>query len=65
MTRKIACSTLYPALLWKSGLFVRAFFRKKFSLQRVKRENVENIILAFEKQFADFSDEIYEEAIGE
>ena len=38
---------------------------KNFSLQRVKRENVENIILAFEKQFADFSTEIYKEAIGE
>lgn len=38
---------------------------KNFCLQRVKRENVENIILAFEKQFVDFSSEIYEEAIGE
>lgn len=38
---------------------------KNFSLQRVKRENVENIILAFEKQFTDFSNKIYEEAIGE
>ena len=28
---------------------------KNFSLQRVKRENVENIILAFEKRFTDFS----------
>ena len=36
-----------------------------FSLKRVKQENVENIILAFEKQFTDFSTEIYEEAIGE
>lgn len=27
LTRKIACSKLYLALLWKSGLFVRAFFR--------------------------------------
>lgn len=38
---------------------------KNFSLQRVKRENVKNIILAFEKQFTDFSTKIYEEAIGE
>ena len=38
---------------------------KNFSLQRVKRENVENIILAFEKEFTDFSTKIYEEAIGE
>ncbi len=38
---------------------------KNFSLQRVKKENVENIILAFEKQFTDFSTEIYKEAIGE
>jgi len=38
---------------------------KNFSLQRVKKENVENIILAFEKRFADFSTEVYEEAIGE
>ena len=38
---------------------------KNFSLQRVKKENVENIILAFEKQFTDFSNKIYEEAIGE
>lgn len=38
---------------------------KNFSLQRVKQENVENVILAFEKQFTDFSNKIYEEAIGE
>lgn len=38
---------------------------KNFSLQQVKRENVENIILAFEKRFTDFSTEVYEEAIGE
>ncbi len=38
---------------------------KNFSLQRVKRENVENIILEFEKQFAKFSNEIYDKAIGE
>lgn len=38
---------------------------KNFSLQRVKRENVENIVLAFERQFADFSNKVYEEAIGE
>jgi hypothetical protein len=38
---------------------------KNFSLQRVKKENVENIILAFEKRFTDFSTEIYKEAIGE
>lgn len=38
---------------------------KNFSLQRVQKENVENIILSFEKQFTDFSTKIYEEAIGE
>lgn len=38
---------------------------ENFSLQRVKRENVENIILSYEKQFTDFSNKIYEEAIGE
>lgn len=38
---------------------------KNFSLSRVKKNNVENIILAFEKQFSDFSTTIYNEAIGE
>lgn len=38
---------------------------KDFSLQRVKKENVENIILSFRKKFSEFSNEIYEEAIGE
>lgn len=36
-----------------------------FSLQGVKKENVENIILLFEKKFSEFSNEVYEEAIGE
>lgn len=36
-----------------------------FSLQGVKKENVENIIFSFRKKFSDFSNEIYEEAIGE
>ena len=38
---------------------------KNFSLQGVKRENVENIILSFRKKFSEFSNEVYEEAIGE
>lgn len=38
---------------------------KNFSLQRVKKENVKNTILAFKKQFTEFSNEIYKEAIGE
>lgn len=38
---------------------------KNFSLQRVKKENVENIIASFGKEFSDFSNEIYEQAIGE
>lgn len=38
---------------------------RDFSLQRVKAENVENIILSFEKNLTDFSNEIYKEAIGE
>ena len=36
-----------------------------FSLQGVKKENVENIIFSFRKKFSDFSNEIYKEAIGE
>jgi len=36
-----------------------------FSLQGVKKENVENIILSFEKKFIDFSNEVYKEAVGE
>lgn len=38
---------------------------KDFSLQRVKKENVENIIVSFKNKFSDFSNEIYKEAIGE
>ena len=36
-----------------------------FSLQGIAKENVENIILSFGKKFSEFSDEIYEEALGE
>lgn len=36
-----------------------------FSLHGVKKENVENIILSFGKKINDFSNEVYEEAIGE
>jgi len=36
-----------------------------FSLQGIAKENVENIILSFGKKFSDFSNEIYEEALGE
>lgn len=38
---------------------------KDFSLERVKKENVKNILLSFGVKFDDFSNEIYEEAIGE
>ena len=38
---------------------------KNFSLHGVNRENVENIILSFRKAFSEFSNEVYEEAIGE
>ena len=37
---------------------------KNFFLDRVGIENVENIILTFKKQFTDFSNEVYENAIG-
>ena len=37
---------------------------KGFSLHRVKKENVENILLYCGKKFSDFSNEVYEEAIG-
>lgn len=38
---------------------------KNFSLQRVKKESVENIIFSFRKNFLEFSNVVYEEAIGE
>lgn len=38
---------------------------KNFLLQRVKEENVENIIAAFGKNFSEFSNEIYQKAIGD
>lgn len=38
---------------------------KGFLLERVKLENVENVILSFGKSFSDFSNEIYEKAMGE
>lgn len=38
---------------------------KNFSLQRVKKENVENIVASFGKELSDFSNEVYEQAIGE
>ncbi len=38
---------------------------KNFSLQRVKEENVESIVAAFGKDFSEFSNEIYEKAIGD
>ena len=39
--------------------------KKLKNQEELLRENVENIILSFEKQFTDFSNKIYEEAIGE
>lgn len=38
---------------------------KEFSLERVKTENVENILAIFGKSFSDFSNEVYGQAIGE
>lgn len=38
---------------------------KNFSLQRVKKDNVESIVAAFGKDFSEFSNEIYEKAIGD
>lgn len=38
---------------------------RDFSLQGVKKENVENIICSFGKKFSDFSNEVYQEALGE
>ena len=38
---------------------------RNFSLQRVRKENVENIIAAFGKDFSEFSNEIYEKAVGD
>lgn len=38
---------------------------QNFVLQRVKKENVENIVAAFGNSFRDFSNEIYKQAIGE
>ena len=37
---------------------------KNFKLYNVKHENVENIILAFEQDLSEFSNKVYEEAIG-
>ena len=37
---------------------------KNFGVQGVKRENIQNIILSFKNQFTDFSNEIYEKALG-
>ncbi|MDE7156939.1 MAG: hypothetical protein K2O02_03140 [Lachnospiraceae bacterium] len=38
---------------------------RDFLLQRVKEDNVENIVAAFGKDFSEFSSEIYEKAIGD
>lgn len=38
---------------------------KDFALQRVRKKNVENILAVFGKSFSDFSNEVYEQAIGE
>lgn len=37
---------------------------KNFQLQGIDKDNVESIILSFQKKFSDFSNEVYEEAIG-
>lgn len=37
---------------------------KNFQLQGIDKNNVENIILSFEKKLTDFSNEVYKEAIG-
>lgn len=38
---------------------------KDFKLHRVKKENVENILAIFGKNFSDFSNEVYRQAIGD
>lgn len=38
---------------------------RDFSLERVKRTNVQNIIAAFGKSFSEFSNGVYEQALGE
>lgn len=38
---------------------------KDFQLQGVDKDNVKNIILSFQRKFSDFSNEVYQEAIGE
>lgn len=38
---------------------------RDFSLERVKMENVQNIIAAFGQSFSEFSDGVYEQALGE
>lgn len=38
---------------------------KDFKLHRVKKENVENILAIFRKNFSDFSNEVYRQAIGD
>lgn len=38
---------------------------RDFLLQRVKEDNVENIVATFGKDFSEFSSEIYEKAIGD
>ena len=38
---------------------------KNFTLHGIDKKNVKNIILSFEKDFTDFSTEVYQEAIGE
>lgn len=38
---------------------------KDFTLKRVRKENVENILAVFGKSFSEFSNEVYEQAIGE
>jgi hypothetical protein len=37
---------------------------KNFAVRGVDSENIENVILAFQKSFCDFSNDIYKEAIG-
>ena len=58
----------FPFLLRNNGKIISESNTddfKKFSLNRVQQENVQNIIAVFEQDFSIFSDGIYEQALGE
>lgn len=58
----------FPFLLRNNGKIISESNTddfKKFSLNRVRQENVQNIIAVFGQDFSIFSDGIYEQALGE